>query len=237
MTWKDELDSLERMLAQAAPVPLTSSVRVDADTARKAIAELQAALPFDDAPQDAERGDPARAARAMESLRAEVAEAPAIPLTDQVRIETKVAYGLIDELRAAVPTRSVGDVLGAAGEAGARAVVAVDAARASLSELRELMLGTRAGRPPRKADFDGLLAQGQVGTVRSALLDAASALRVAGLDAPEPVAALALLDEIERTIVGGMKGASARARVSGRDVARLIDGMGAEIDRMVDSEI
>ncbi len=51
------------------------------------------------------------------------------------------------------------------------------------------------------------------------------------------MAALALLDEIERTIVGGMKGASARARVSGRDVARLIDGMGAEIDRMVDSEI
>ncbi|MFN8149595.1 MAG: hypothetical protein U0R24_00510 [Solirubrobacterales bacterium] len=238
MGWKDQLDSLEEMLAQAAPVPLTSSVRVDADAARQAVADLEAALPADlEQRAGARGGDPARAARAMHALRAAVAEAPPIPLTDQVRIDTKVAYGLIDEVRAAVPARSVVDMLGAAGEAGARAVVAIDEARASVAELRTLIFGPGDGRPPRKADFDGLLAQSQVATVRSSLLDASSALQAAGVDQGEPAAALRLVEKIERTIVGGMKGASARARVNGRDMAKLTDGLGGEIDGMVDGEI
>jgi hypothetical protein len=83
-----ELEAVERVLARARPVPLTSELRVERKPLRKALAGLRRA-----APQAAEVAD--RFDRLVESARS-------VPLTGQARIDADELAAILEELRLAV---------------------------------------------------------------------------------------------------------------------------------------
>lgn len=103
------IDSLESLVAAGAKVPLIDQVRIGATDLRRAIEGLQQAVRWEGVGFDRELAD------AIDELDRVVAEARAIPLTDDVRLDRRRIEAAVELLRARVPASKTGDRWGWSG--------------------------------------------------------------------------------------------------------------------------
>jgi hypothetical protein len=96
-------DHLDEVVHSARIVPLTDSVRVEAQTLRAATERLRRAASQTFGAPPAFAGPTAEVFELIAAVEALAAAARRVPLTKQVRVDREPLYELLDRLRAVLP--------------------------------------------------------------------------------------------------------------------------------------
>jgi len=93
------LDSLDDLIRNARPVPLTDQVRFERKDIQAAVSRLREAV----AAERIRPGDSPGLLAALEELEQLIAGAPSIPLTSQIRCDREALSDHLDRMRSSFP--------------------------------------------------------------------------------------------------------------------------------------
>jgi hypothetical protein len=136
------IDALDDLLHNAGRVPLTGQARINPEALGAAVARIRRAhvetfgmLPGTDPPV-------AATSRLVAELEAIAAEAPAVPLTSQVRVDQEAVLDRLDTLRAELPAaiRSIGGTPPPPPKETGELLVAIDALDDAVHRARSVPL-------------------------------------------------------------------------------------------------
>lgn len=125
------VDSLDDLIDQAKPVPLTDEARVDPGELARIVEEIRVAVP-----PELARATTSRVPALVHRLDALIRDAKPVPMTKTVRVDRETIYAICDQLRTSLPEdlQEAQREQGVAAASPARTVSAQEAAR-SLPEL------------------------------------------------------------------------------------------------------